>query len=178
MDQWLETKQLPVHFVSAAGVVYQDGKVLLIRSERRGWEFPGGIVEQGEALLDGLRREIFEESGIAAEPEAVTGIYQNLARKKGFGPLEGMTLPTTVNLVFRCRYVSGKEVVSEEFLEAGWFTPDEALAMVTHPRIRARLAARKAYRGGYYCRRDDPDQKSQDPADRHRRASFRRSHGN
>ena len=64
MDQWLETKQLPVHFVSAAGVVYKDGKVLLIRSERRGWEFPGGIVEQGEALLDGLRREIFEESGI------------------------------------------------------------------------------------------------------------------
>ena len=88
MDQWLETKQLPVHFVSAAGVVYQDGKVLLIRSERRGWEFPGGIVEQGEALLDGLRREIFEESGIAAEPEAVTGIYQNLARKKGFNPLQ------------------------------------------------------------------------------------------
>ena len=103
MDQWLETKQLPVHFVSAAGVVYQDGKVLLIRSERRGWEFPGGLVEQGEALLDGLRREIFEESGITADPEAVTGIYQNLACKKGFGPLEGMTLPTTVNLVFRCR---------------------------------------------------------------------------
>jgi hypothetical protein len=26
MDQWLETKQLPVHFVSAAGVVYKDNK--------------------------------------------------------------------------------------------------------------------------------------------------------
>ena len=81
MDQWLETKQLPVHFVSAAGVVYKDNKVLLIRSERRGWEFPGGIVEQGEAILDGLKREIFEESGITAKPEAVTGIYQNLAHK-------------------------------------------------------------------------------------------------
>ena len=70
---WLRqnrTKQLPVHFVSAAGVVYKDGKVLLILSERRGWEFPGGIVEQGEALLDGLKREIFEESGVTAEPEA------------------------------------------------------------------------------------------------------------
>ena len=41
MDQWLETKQLPVHFVSAAGVVYKEGKVLLIRSERSDWEFPG-----------------------------------------------------------------------------------------------------------------------------------------
>ena len=89
MDQWLETKQFPVHFVSAAGVVYKDGKVLLIRSERRGWEFPGGIVEQGEALLDGLRREILEESGITAEPVAVTAIYQNLAFKKRIWPAGG-----------------------------------------------------------------------------------------
>ncbi len=49
MDSRLETKQLPVHFVSAAGLVYRNGKVLLIRSARRGWEFPGGIVEQGGA---------------------------------------------------------------------------------------------------------------------------------
>ena len=125
MDQWLETKQLPVHFVSAAGVVYQDGKVLLIRSERRGWEFPGGIVEQGEALLDGLRREIFEESGIAAEPEAVTGIYQNLARKKGFGPLEGMTLPTTV----------------------GWFTPDEAMRIIRYPYMKKAFEDAHRYSG-------------------------------
>ena len=76
MDNWLETKNLQVHFVSAAGVVFREGKVLMIRSERRGWEFPGGVVEQGEAILDGLKREILEESGITAEPECVTGIYQ------------------------------------------------------------------------------------------------------
>lgn len=34
MDRWLETKQLPVHFVSAAGLVYKDDKVLLIKSNR------------------------------------------------------------------------------------------------------------------------------------------------
>ena len=67
MDNWLETKNLQVHFVSAAGVVFREGKVLMIRSERRGWEFPGGVVEQGEAILDGLKREILEESGITAE---------------------------------------------------------------------------------------------------------------
>ena len=114
MDNWLETKNLQVHFVSAAGVVFREGKVLMIRSERRGWEFPGGVVEQGEAILDGLKREILEESGITAEPECVTGIYQNIVKKKGYGPLEGMDLPTTVNMVFRCRYVGGTETVTEE----------------------------------------------------------------
>ena len=52
MDKWVETKQLQVHFVSAAGLVYKDGKVLLIRSARRGWEFPGGVVEQGVEATD------------------------------------------------------------------------------------------------------------------------------
>lgn len=136
MDKWLETKQLPAHFVSAAGIVYRDGKILLIRSERRGWEFPGGVVEQGEAILDGLRREISEESGIVAQPEAVTGVYQNLEMKNGYGPLEGMTLPTTVNLVFRCSYVSGTERVSEESLEIGWFSPEEAAQKIQHPYLK------------------------------------------
>ena len=147
MDQWLETKQLPVHFVSAAGVVYKASKVLLIRSERRGWEFPGGIVEQGEALLDGLRREVFEESGISVEPEAVTGIYQNLACKKGYGPLEGMTLPTTVNIVFRCRYVSGKEFVSDGFQDVGWFKPEEALQLIRHPYMKKAFEDANGYNG-------------------------------
>ncbi len=147
MDQWLETKQLPVHFVSAAGLVYKDVRVLLIRSERRGWEIPGGIVEQGEAILDGLRREIFEESGITAEPEAVTGVYQNLALKKGYGPLEGMTLPTTVNMVFRCRYVSGKESISDACVEAGWFMPEEAMQMITYPYMKKVFMDAHQYNG-------------------------------
>ena len=41
MDQWLVTKQMPVHLIAACGLVMRDGKVLLLRSKRRGWEFPG-----------------------------------------------------------------------------------------------------------------------------------------
>ena len=104
-------------------------------------------VEQGEALLDGLRREIFEESGISVEPEAVTGIYQNLACKKGFGPLEGMTLPTTVNIVFRCRYVSGKEFVSDGFQDVGWFKPEEALQLIRHPYMKKAFEDANGYNG-------------------------------
>ena len=66
----------------------------------------------------------------------VTGIYQNLARKKGYGPLDGMTLPTTVNMVFRCKYVSGQESATNGFQEAGWFTPEEALKIIRYPYMK------------------------------------------
>ena len=150
MDKWLETKQLQVHFVSAAGLVFKDGKVLLIRSQRRGWEFPGGVVEQGETLLDCLRREIREESGIDAEPRCLAGIYQRLNLKPGFGPLEGMMIPPTVNLVFICDYAGGTPTLSDEALEAGWFTPEEAKEMVTSPHIRKALIEMLNYEGKTY----------------------------
>ena len=147
MDDWLITKKLPVHFVSAAGVVYRDGKVLLMRSLKRGWEIPGGIVEQGEAMLDGLKREIAEETGILAEPECITCIYQNLAKRMGYGPLDGIELPTTVNTVFRCRYVSGDASITAESLETGWFTPEEAIMLITHPYVRKAFEDTHAFDG-------------------------------
>ena len=159
MDHWLETKQLQVHFVSAAGLVYKDGKVLLIRSKRRGWEIPGGVMEQGETVLDCLKREIREESGIIAEPRSLAGIYQRLTLKPGYGPLEGMTIPTTVNLVFICDYAGGKESVSDESLEVGWYTPDEATEMVTSPHIRKAVTEMLKYNGKIFVsafeRKDD-----------------------
>lgn len=54
----------PVHIVSAAGLVRRGDEVLLVRSPRRGWEFPGGQVEQGESVLAALHREIWEETGV------------------------------------------------------------------------------------------------------------------
>ena len=140
MDAWLETKQLPVHLISAAGLVKRDNKVILIRSERRGWELPGGIVEQGETLTEGLIREISEESGITAEPTALAGVYQNLSQKKGYGPLEGTFLPPVLIFDFVCRYVSGEPAITEETLEAGWFTPEEAVELVTEPSFTERLS--------------------------------------
>lgn len=150
MDNWLTSGKIPVHFVSAAGIVFKQDKVLLIHSPRRGWEFPGGIVEQGEAILDGLKREILEESGIEAEPEYLTGIYQNVAFKKGYGPLEGMTLPTAVSMVFRCRYVGGKETISDECLEAGWFAVGEALDMITQEHLKNEFEDALAEKGSVH----------------------------
>lgn len=139
MEQWLETRNLPLHFISVAGLVYKDNKVLLIKSNRRGWEIPGGVLEQGEDILEGLKREIFEESGIIVEPENLVGIYQRLNSKEGYGPLEGMVLPPTVNITFICKYVDGIETVSDESIEVGWFTPDIAKEKIAAPDIKKRV---------------------------------------
>lgn len=71
-----------------------------------------------------------------AEAEQLVGIYQRLSSKRGYGPLEGMALPTTVNLTFICKYVGGKETVSDESIEVDWFTPNEAKGKITAPYMR------------------------------------------
>ncbi len=42
-----------------------DGSLLLVRnSYRRGWGFPGGLLNRGETPLDAVRRETHEEIGV------------------------------------------------------------------------------------------------------------------
>jgi ADP-ribose pyrophosphatase YjhB (NUDIX family) len=62
----------PRHIVGVAGVVRDDtGRVLLVRTGRRGWEQPGGQVELGEDLKTALQREIREAEWleVACVPE-------------------------------------------------------------------------------------------------------------
>ena len=150
MDEWLKTKDLPTHFVAACGLVMKEDKVLLIHSERRGWEIPGGVVERKENILDALKREIREESGVECEPTCLVGVYQNCKEKEGYGPLEGIKLPTIVTFGFLCRYVSGEPGASEESeesSEAGWFTKEQARQMVTYSSYDVRLADMLSYDG-------------------------------
>lgn len=51
----------PKHIISAAAiVVYERNEILLIKGPRRGWEMPGGQVEEGESLKDATTPECLE----------------------------------------------------------------------------------------------------------------------
>jgi 8-oxo-dGTP diphosphatase len=56
----------PLHSVSVAAVVLDGhGRALAVRRRDNGhWEPPGGVLELGEAIHDGLRREVEEETGL------------------------------------------------------------------------------------------------------------------
>jgi len=63
----------------------KDHEVVLIKQYRHGvqkvlWEIPGGVVEDGEVPLEGVKRELLEETGYsAAEFIQVGALYPNPA---------------------------------------------------------------------------------------------------
>lgn len=139
---------IPVHIVAVGAlVVNESGHVLLVKSPRRGWEFPGGQVEVGESLPQALMREISEESGVTVRVDGLVGIYSNISTVGR----DGQSRPPLVNIDFVCTYTGGDLTCSEESIEVGWFTRDKALQLVTFPILRERLANMLAFDGSVHC---------------------------
>ena len=118
----------PKHIVAVSGLIsHPNGQVLLIRSPRRGWEFPGGQVEEGEDLIEALKREIKEESGVTASISSLVGVYSNIRP------------PSKVMFGFLGDFVSGELTTSDESIETSWVDRDLILNRVTNLIIYDRI---------------------------------------
>lgn len=102
------------HSVSVAAVVVDDlGRVLVTQRRDNGrWEAPGGVLEVQESILDGIKREVLEETGVVIEPECLTGVYKNMVRG-------------VVALVFRARMTGGSITTTDETSQVEWWQPQE-----------------------------------------------------
>ena len=84
---------MPVHIIAAAGIVKNDkNEILMVKTHGDNWVFPGGQVEVGENVIDGVKREIMEETGIEVEVGELFSISSNTCTYPGYNGVK--TVPT------------------------------------------------------------------------------------
>jgi ADP-ribose pyrophosphatase YjhB (NUDIX family) len=134
---------------STAGALVEDvnGRVLLARRAKEPfkgrWDIPGGFLEAGEHPLDGLRRELREETGLEVEPQDFLGVWMD--RYGGESTAEA-----TLNLYWTARVESGEARAADDVDDLRWFEPDELpapdeLAFQNVPLVLAAWRARQQH---------------------------------
>ena len=72
---------------AVAAIIVQGGKLLLVKRavepSKGKWSVPGGGVEWGEPLVEAVKREVREETGLEIEVEKVAGVYDLITEGEG-----------------------------------------------------------------------------------------------
>ena len=135
----------------SVSAVMRDGRghVLLgRRADSREWGLPSGNVEIGESVVDAIRREVREETGLEAAVVRLVGVYSDPAWQVVRYP-DGRVVHYVTSL-FECRATGGALATSPETLELGYFDPS-ALPEDTVPQHRMRIEdAVNGYGGPFF----------------------------
>jgi ADP-ribose pyrophosphatase YjhB (NUDIX family) len=118
--------------VGVGAVIFDDqGRVLLIKRGaeplKGHWSLPGGLLELGETLIEGVKREVIEETGLIVKPEAVVEVVDRIYRYSD--GKESQIRYHYVVVDYWCRVVSsklgGKLKPSSDAVDVAWVSRAE-----------------------------------------------------
>lgn len=115
----------PTSLVPAVSAVVADpgGRLLLQRrTDNQLWSVPGGAVELGESVLDALRREVLEETGLEVEVDRLIGVYSSPDYLVAYDDGE---VRQQFSLAFACHVTGGSIQTSSESIDVQWFPPED-----------------------------------------------------
>jgi 8-oxo-dGTP diphosphatase len=105
--------------VGVGGVVIADGKALLIR---RGspplegeWSIPGGMLELGETIVEGIERELAEETGLTVRAKELIEVFERIFLDSARRPQYHFVI-----LDYLCEIVSGDLCAGSDVKDVAW----------------------------------------------------------
>ncbi len=87
------------------------------------WEFPGGHLEKGETLKDGLKRELYEEIGFCEEFEPIITNYYDEIKTKNDKIIHDLEIDFVINVDKSLINV----ILSDEHCDYKWVNKDSEL---------------------------------------------------
>lgn len=122
MSQRREYPDRPI--VGVGGVVIADHRVLLVRRGQapllNRWSIPGGMLEAGEPLIAGVRRELEEETGLDVRVGAFLEVFERIELDAA-----GKARHHYVVLDYLCERIGGEARAGSDVTEVAWATQEE-----------------------------------------------------
>jgi 8-oxo-dGTP diphosphatase len=114
-------REYPEAPIVGVGAVVIDGtKVLLIRRGnpplKGEWSLPGGALELGETLQQGVVREVFEETGLTVAPLGLVELLDRIIQDEESGRVRYHY----VLIDFACRVTGGSPLAGGDADEVRW----------------------------------------------------------
>ena len=105
--------------LGVGAIILEAGRVLLVERGREPlkgyWSVPGGVLEIGEKLQDGVRREALEETGLSIEPLSVVEIFERIMHDSA-----GTAEYHYVLVDYLCRVMGGTLRPGDDVSQARW----------------------------------------------------------
>jgi len=118
--------------VGVGAVIVRNGQVLLVRRAnpplQGEWSLPGGALELGEKLRDGIAREVKEETGLEVEVGPVLDVVDSI-----FPDGDGRPQYHYVLIDYFCHLHTGTPVAGSDASELRWARPDELATLSLRP---------------------------------------------
>ena len=110
--------------VGVGGVVISGDRALLVRRGKPPlegeWSIPGGMLELGETLIEGVQRELAEETGIEVRVAGLIEVFERISVDAAGRPQYHFVV-----LDYFCEAVRGEARAGSDAIEVAWATDAE-----------------------------------------------------